>query len=84
MAVGVPVVATDVTGIPELVEDRRTGTLAPPGDPTALADAIERVLAEPEAARALARAGRERIEERFDLSRNVEELHALFAEASAA
>jgi glycosyltransferase involved in cell wall biosynthesis len=40
LALGVPVVATRVGGIPELVEDGASGLLAPPGDPSALADAV--------------------------------------------
>jgi colanic acid/amylovoran biosynthesis glycosyltransferase len=81
MALGIPVVATDVTGIPELVEDGRTGTLAPPADPARLADALERVLDEPAAALTLARAGRERIEQSFDVRRNVARLRSLFEHA---
>lgn len=44
MAAGVPVVATDVEGLPEAIEDGRDGLLVPPGDPGALAGAIARVV----------------------------------------
>ena len=84
MALGIPVVATTVTGIPELVEDGRTGTLAPPADPARLADAVERVLAEPAAMSALAEAGRKRIERNFDIRRNVERLRTFFDEPLSA
>jgi glycosyltransferase involved in cell wall biosynthesis len=84
MALGVPVVATDVTGIPELVEEGRTGFLVPQRDPRALAGAIRRVLDDPGGAELLARAGRERVEERFDLRTNVAELRALLERASVA
>jgi glycosyltransferase involved in cell wall biosynthesis len=47
LAVGTPVVATEVGGVPELVRDGENGLLVPPGDPGALADAIRRVVAEP-------------------------------------
>ena len=74
MAAGVPVVATRVTGIPEAVEDGLTGFLAEPGRPQELAEAISRVLSDPELARAMGAAGRARAEARFDLRRNVAEL----------
>ena len=47
MAAGVPVVSTDVSGIPELIEHERTGLLVPPCQPRALAAALARVLADP-------------------------------------
>jgi colanic acid/amylovoran biosynthesis glycosyltransferase len=81
MALGVPVVATNVTGIPELVEDGHTGMLVPPGDPDALAAGIERILEEYDWAEALARAARRRVEQSFHLRQNVGELRALFEEA---
>jgi glycosyltransferase involved in cell wall biosynthesis len=61
MAFGRPVVATAVGGIPQLVEDGRTGFLVPPGDVPALREALERVLADPALRRRFGRAGRERI-----------------------
>ncbi|MGH2531376.1 MAG: glycosyltransferase [Thermomicrobiales bacterium] len=80
MALGVPVVATPVTGIPELVDDGRTGILVPERDPAALATAIEKLLADPLRAGELAAAGRTRIEEAFDLRANVRLLRALFSQ----
>jgi glycosyltransferase involved in cell wall biosynthesis len=67
MAAGLPVVATDVGGVGELVAHGVTGLLAPPGDPDALAAALERLLADPALRRTLGAAGRERARERFDL-----------------
>ena len=61
MAYGRPVVATAVGGIPQLVEDGRTGFLVPPGDAPALRDALERVLADPALRRRLGDAGRARV-----------------------
>jgi glycosyltransferase involved in cell wall biosynthesis len=59
MAVGRPVVATDLSGIPELVRAGETGWLAQPADPAALAEAIAALLADPdEAARRVAQARR--------------------------
>jgi colanic acid/amylovoran biosynthesis glycosyltransferase len=82
MALGIPVVATDVTGIPELVEDGRTGLLVPQRQPEALAGAIRRVLVDPGWAGDLARAGRARVESKFDLRVNVARLRAMLEEAS--
>jgi glycogen(starch) synthase len=60
MASGLPVVATRVGGIPEVVEDGRTGLLVPPGDVPALAAAIDRVLHKPGLAQRLGRCAAER------------------------
>ena len=84
MALGVPVVATDVTGIPELVEDGRTGLLVPQRRPEALAASIRRVLDDRAGAKHLVEAARERVERDFDLKSNVAELRRLFEEATAA
>jgi glycosyltransferase involved in cell wall biosynthesis len=68
MAAGLPVVASDVGGVRELVVEGATGMLVPAGDPDALAAALERLLGDPELRRRLGAAGRERARERFDLS----------------
>jgi glycosyltransferase involved in cell wall biosynthesis len=78
MAAGVPVVASHLSGIPELVENEVTGLTVPPGDAVAIAGAIARLLADPALAAGFARAGRERIEAEFDLDRNAARLSALF------
>lgn len=83
MAMQVPVISTDVTGIPELVLHERTGLIAPQSDAMALAGAIERVLTNPAGAQAMARAGRELVTQRFDLRSNVAQLRHLFEAASA-
>jgi glycosyltransferase involved in cell wall biosynthesis len=58
-AAGLPVVSTAVAGIPELVTDGETGLLAPPGDHRAVAEAVLRLLDDPDLAVRLARAARE-------------------------
>ena len=61
MATGTPVVATNVGGLPEIVEDDRTGLLVPPRDPAALAAGIGALLADPERGRLLAATAAERL-----------------------
>lgn len=84
MALGVPVVATPVTGIPELVTHEETGLLVPERDPVALAAAIRRLVEDRALAARLASAARARVEAQFDLGRNVAVLHRLFAGEEAA
>jgi glycosyltransferase involved in cell wall biosynthesis len=67
MAAGLPVVASAVGGVPELVDDGETGLLVPPGDPTVLAAALDRLLADPDLRTRLGAAGRERARTRFDI-----------------
>ncbi|MCX5891516.1 MAG: glycosyltransferase family 4 protein [Deltaproteobacteria bacterium] len=67
MAAGLPVAATAVGGVPEMVAPGRTGWLAPPGDPTALAAILRRLLANPEQCRAFGQAARRRAVEDFSL-----------------
>jgi glycosyltransferase involved in cell wall biosynthesis len=67
MAAGLPVVASNVGGVPELVIDGETGLLVPAGDPRSLATAIERLLEDPPFAGRLGDAGRSRVAEHFDL-----------------
>lgn len=67
MAAGLPVVASDVGGVGELVADGETGFLIPPGDAQALADALAELLDEPLLRRDLGAAGRRRAEALFDL-----------------
>jgi glycosyltransferase involved in cell wall biosynthesis len=65
MEAGAPVVASRVSGIPEVVEDGRTGWLVPPENPGALAAALTEVVENPEEARRRGEEGRRRVEERF-------------------
>jgi glycosyltransferase involved in cell wall biosynthesis len=67
MAAGLPVVATAVGGVPEIVVEGETGLLVAPGDPAALAGALSRLVEDPALRRRLGAAGRERVRARFDL-----------------
>lgn len=78
MAMQRPVVSTPVGGIAEIIEDGVSGLLVPPRDPTALAAALLRLLRDPALRDHLGRAGRLRVAERFDISRNVERFVELF------
>ncbi len=77
MAVGVPVVSTRVSAIPELVEDGVTGTLVEPRQPEAMARALARVLTRPEDRGDILRRAREKVEREFDQKRCVMKLHQL-------
>ncbi len=78
MAMGVPVVSTRISGIPELIDDGVHGLLVEPRDPRGLADALTKVLQDRVLHAALVRAGRQRICERFDSRRTTLALRALF------
>jgi glycosyltransferase involved in cell wall biosynthesis len=78
MAMGVPVAATQVSAIPELIQDGRTGLLVPPGDPVKLAEAVLRLLTDAELRRRLIDAGRRRVADDFDNRRLIEELAAIY------
>jgi glycosyltransferase involved in cell wall biosynthesis len=69
MRAGKPVVASRVGGLPEVVADGETGLLVPVGDAAATAAAIERLLADPAAARRMGEAGRRRAEALFSSAR---------------
>ena len=83
MAAGAPVVASAVSGIPELVADEVNGLTVAPDDPEALADALLRLHADPALAARLAAAGRATVRERFDGDELAGGLAAAFAEAVA-
>ena len=83
MASGLPVVSTNVSGLPECVEHGVTGLLVPERQPDALADAIGELLARPDHGRALGRAGRAKVEREFAAELNVEPIAAALCEALA-
>jgi glycosyltransferase involved in cell wall biosynthesis len=74
IALGTPVVASQVAGIPELLNDGKCGILVPPRNPIALADAIQALLRNADLRRRYADAARKYAEEKFDLWRNGKKL----------
>ncbi len=78
MIMGVPVVATAVDGVPELVSHRQTGLLSPPGNPHLLAENILWLLNFPEEARQMVRAAKERVIPAFGAERMVEQIENLY------
>jgi glycosyltransferase involved in cell wall biosynthesis len=78
MAAGLPVVSTRAGGIPEIVDDPRTGRLVPPGDAETLADAISGLLASPAEREALGRAARAEAVARFSVEGWVERLEGVY------
>lgn len=84
MALGTPCVATDVTGIPEVVRDGRTGLAVPQRDPEALAAALETLMDEPGLRVSLAATARRLVESDFDIRRNTSRIRDLFGSAGAA
>jgi colanic acid/amylovoran biosynthesis glycosyltransferase len=80
LASGLPVIASNTMGIPELIEDGATGLLVSPGRPEDLAAAIERLARDRSLGGRLGAAGRDRVMEEFNLDRGVEILRAAFLE----
>ena len=84
MALGVPVVASRVAGIPELVEDGANGLLFAPSNWTELAACIERLLTDERLCRSFAERGKMRVAQEFDVRKSAEALSKLFTEAGHA
>jgi glycosyltransferase involved in cell wall biosynthesis len=83
MEAGLPVVATDVGGIPELVLDGETGLLVPPRDPAALAEALGRLLGDPERRGRMGERARAERRRRWDLAVWAGRLEELYCELLA-
>jgi glycosyltransferase involved in cell wall biosynthesis len=83
MALSRPVVASAVGGIPEMIDDGRTGLLVPPREPAALASAISRLLLDHPFADMIARAGHDEANARFCIQLMVREIERLYEEGAA-
>ena len=77
MATGLPVVSTNISGIPEMVIENETGFLVQPGAVVALSGAIEKVINDRSLAQKLGQAGHEHGQQLFSIQKNVRELYAL-------
>jgi len=84
MAQGTPVVASRVGGIPEVVEDGRTGLLVPSGSTEALGEALERIWTDPALARRLGEAGRTTVVPRYTWDRVADAVDRIYREVAAA
>ena len=78
MAVGTPVVGYASGGLPEVVEDGRSGLLAEPGSPAALAARVDDLLRDPVRARAMGEAGRRRVRDLFSAGAHAEDVAAVY------
>ena len=81
---GKPVVATDVSSAPEIVAGGETGLLVAPGDPSALAEAVLELLADPARATAMGEAGLARARDEFSVAQMADRTAALYAAVSSA
>lgn len=79
MACGLPVISTDISGIPELVKSEKNGLLVKPNDSESLAVAIERLLTDSMLATRLSSNARQSVCERFDSAKSIKQLQSLFA-----
>jgi glycosyltransferase involved in cell wall biosynthesis len=82
MAMSRPVVASNVGGIPEMIESGVNGLLVPPQDPPALADAIVRLLVDHPLADTLGRAGHDTVHDRFCIQLMVNAVQELYDEGA--
>jgi glycosyltransferase involved in cell wall biosynthesis len=83
MAVGLPVVTTPISGIPELIHDGINGLLVPSEDPCALAEAFLRLIRDSRVAADLSRNAQETIESRFNGDKFAARMASLFREHAA-
>jgi glycosyltransferase involved in cell wall biosynthesis len=83
MACGLPVVASAIGGVPEVVADGESGILVPPDAPAAIAEAIAELAMDPARRREMGERGQAIVRERFSLERMIAETEALYLELAA-
>jgi len=82
MSVGLPVIATNAGGIPEVVTDGKSGILVEAADPKALADGILTLLRDPEKAKKMGEMGQKEVKLKFDLKDMIKELERTYVETA--
>ena len=80
LAAGLPTVASRVGGNAEIIQDGKTGLLVPPNNPSALAEALLRLLRDPDFAETLGNRGREYVTSEFSFRRLIENTDQLYTE----
>lgn len=78
MAIGLPVITSDICGINELVKDGHSGILIPPKDPLAIADAIEDLFSNPKLRKEMGEAGMAKIEKEFNIRKEAKKMESVF------
>lgn len=78
MATGIPVIATDHAGLPELINDEETGLQVPEKDPKAIGNAIKKLIDHPELVKKLSRNGRLKAEEEHDITKQAKKTEDLY------
>lgn len=81
MAAGAPVICTMLPSIPELIEEGKTGFIVPAYDPQAVAEAIKRLIDDPQLRQKVADAGKIAVEAKFDVRKNAAQLRGIFESA---
>lgn len=82
MASGVPVIGSNIGGIPDIIEDGENGLLVPPGEPQALANAIIRIIEDPDLADQFREAGLKTVHERFSWEKISDQFIEIYQELS--
>jgi len=78
MSKELPIIASDITGIPELVEEGVSGYLVPSKQPQAYADAVKKLIENPEQRIEMGKKGREKIQAEFDIEKNIQQLYEIY------
>jgi glycosyltransferase involved in cell wall biosynthesis len=79
-ALGKPIIATNTGAIPEIVKDNETGILVPPANPSLIAEALMKLTNDPELARSMGDAGKERVRKQFNVSGMMEKIEKVMGE----